>query len=109
MGTLMGDDYTEETFPVIVFASETILPTPMAQATHRKICQSFFSNNDIATIPDLLAARDHPIRREELIFYLRGLHARAMLCIMEVMRSDGRLPSSSASPPLPDAFAKANW
>jgi hypothetical protein len=107
MGTLMGDDYTEDTFPIIVFASDTILPTPMAQATHRKICSLFFSDSEVATIPDLLAARGHPIRREELTFYLRGLHGRAMFCIIQVMRADGRLPSSSAAPSLPDAFSKA--
>lgn len=106
MAALTGDDFNPEMFRTIIFASEIALPTSKARDIHRKICQSFFSDTDVATIPDLLVTHGYPIRREELTFYIRGLHGRAMACITEVLQAE-HLPPLSAAPPLPGAAAKA--
>ena len=94
-----GESYRPEEFQVPIFASDIALPTPEARDTYRKICQSFFSNSEAATIPDMLAECGHQIRREELTFYLRTLHGRAISCIIGVLH---QIP-----PTMPDAVAKA--
>lgn len=106
LAAISGADYDPETYAVPVFASAVNLPTPQFKDMHREICRSFFSDSDVGSVPDLLAARRRPIRRDELIFYIRGLHPRALECITRILQNKN-LTHSSTIPPLPEQIAKA--
>ncbi len=54
---------------------------PRYQNQYQEICDQFFKNERIQKYPEWLASRNSPIRRNELLFYLKILHYYALKCI----------------------------
>lgn len=91
-----GETYNEDLSKNIIFSSTTNHPSHQFQELYERICKEFFAVQGISKIPDLLAAFKHQIRREELKFYLRGLHGLAVTCICKLFRQHGLMAPSSS-------------
>jgi len=88
-----GETYDPKWPENIVFSSNTNHPSPKFAELYRKTCANFFSSEEIKKIPEILGQFKHPVRREELKFYLRGVHGLALAAVTEEMRGHGLLPS----------------
>lgn len=97
---ISGPDHTFAETENFVFANESSLPTPEYGELHRRICEDFFQHEDAAALPELLAGRGNPIRRDELTTYLRLLHPHALNTVLTHMEETARLPARSADDPL---------
>jgi hypothetical protein len=85
-----------EQFELPIHASESALPTEVAKDSFRKICQDFFSDKDALQIPKLLSSLKRRMRREELTYWLQGIHGAAVSCIVKFYQTAGRLPTPTA-------------
>lgn len=94
---LTDDDYAETDFPIVVHATNSTLPTPKVREVHRNICRLFFEDDDAAALPAFLASQDRPIRREELGFYLRIIHGRAIYSVAKVLRAEEKISVGEAT------------
>jgi hypothetical protein len=101
-----GPDHTFAEAETFVFANESSLPTPEYAELHRSICENFLRHKDVAALPNLLASRGTPIRREELTTYLRLLHQHASNTVLTQMEETARLPARRADDPLRSASTK---
>src|SRR5580700_1908363 len=95
-----GPDHTFAEMETFVFANQSSLPTPEYGELHRRICESFFRHDDAVTLPELLAGRGSPIRRDELTTYLRLLHPHALNTVLTHMEDTAHLPPRPAHDPL---------
>ncbi len=107
MGALIsGPDHTFGEMETFVFANESLLPTPEYGQVYRRICEDFFKHEDAAALPELLAGRGSPIRRDELTTYLRLLHLHALNTVLICMEEAALLPPRPADDPLRAASKK---
>jgi hypothetical protein len=72
-----------------VFQTEESMPTPKMRGIYQDICKSFFQQEDIARFLELLSARESPVRRNELISYLRCLHIHALNTVLTTIENHG--------------------
>lgn len=103
---ISGPDHTFAETENFVFANESSLPTPEYGELHRRICEDFLQHKDAAALPELLAGRGNPIRRDELATYLRLIHPHALNTVLTRMEETARLPRRSADDPLRTASTK---
>ena len=103
---IMGPDHTFPEMETFVFANQSSLPTPEYAELHLRICEDFFQHEDATFLPELLAGRGSPIRRDELNTYLRLLHPHALNTVLNQMEEAGCLPPRSADDPLRAASQK---
>jgi hypothetical protein len=103
---ISGPDHSFGEMETFVFANESLLPTPEYGELHRRICEDFFKHEDAAALPELLADRGSPIRRDELTTYLRLLHLHALNTVRTHMEETARLPPRPADDPLRVASTK---
>ncbi len=87
-------DYEKAGYDRNIFFSVGRLPTWEAKNTHRRICERFFANERIRRLTEALAGRSYKIRRDELYFYLRGIHGAALTCVAAILAEYGFLPPS---------------
>jgi hypothetical protein len=103
---ISGPDHPFADMETFVFANESSLPTPEYGELHRRICEDFFKHEDAAALPELLAARGSPIRRDELTTYLRLLHLHALNTVLTRMEEAALLPARPMDDPLRAANTK---
>lgn len=101
-----GPDYQFTEIETFVFANESSLPTKEFSELHSRICKAFFQHEDAMTLPDVLADRGNPIRRDELTSYLRLLHHHALNTVLTQMEEVAQLPVSFMDSPLRQASTK---
>jgi hypothetical protein len=103
---ISGPDHTFSEMETFVFANQSSMPTPVFGELHRRICEDFFKHEDAAALPELLADRGNPIRRDELTTYLRLLHLYALNTVLTCMEEAALLPPRPADDPLRAANKK---
>jgi hypothetical protein len=103
---ISGPDHAFGEMETFVFANESSVPTPEFGELHQRICEDFFQHEDAATLPELLAGRGSPIRRDELTTYLRLLHLHALNAVLTRMEEAALLPARSMDDPVRAASAK---
>jgi hypothetical protein len=103
---ISGPDHTFGEMETFVFANESLLPTPEYGKLHRRICEDFFKHEDAAALPELLADRGSPIRRDELTTYLRLLHLYALNTVLTCMEEAALFPARPVDDPLRAASTK---
>jgi hypothetical protein len=101
-----GPDHALAETENFVFANESSLPTSEYAELHGSICEDFFLHEDAAVLPELLAGRGTPIRRDELTTYLRLLHPHALNTVLTRMEETARLPRRPLDDPLRAASTK---
>ncbi|MDD2875882.1 MAG: DUF2971 domain-containing protein [Acidiphilium sp.] len=90
---LMGEAYHPDYANNIIFSSSTNHPSVEFKNTFDEICKLFF-DSEIDKMPSLLSISEHPVRREEIKFYLRGMHGAATNCIFSVFATKGLVTAS---------------
>src|ERR1017187_3345841 len=91
----------------LVFRAGAPSPSPAQRSLHRRICEIFFCEQDATRIPALLAVRNSPIRRSELIVHLTALRFRALNAVLTGMEEWNLMPSRPADDPIRIASARA--
>jgi hypothetical protein len=82
--------------PNYVLSTENDLPTPQFVELYRNACQAFTQHDEIAQLPNLLAARYLPVKRNELSYYLRVVHPVALDAIFSVLEAANLKPARAA-------------
>jgi hypothetical protein len=85
MVMFVGEDTPFDRSQMPIFMTENDLP-PSARAKYQEICKLFFEQEPISQLPKLLASRLHPVRRNELSFYLRYIHSYALHAIFSIYK-----------------------
>ena len=80
-----GDGHQIDSSMLPILMTDDDLPAP-ARAKYQEICKLFFEQEAVSEAPKLLASRTHPVRRNELSFYLRQLHGHALQAIFTVYK-----------------------
>ena len=101
-----GPDHTFAEMEAVVFANESLLPTPEYGKLHHCICEDFFKHEDAAALPELFAVRGSPIRRDELTTYLRLLHLHALNTVLTCMEEAALFPARPVDDTLRAASTK---
>lgn len=97
---IQGPDYTFPETESFAFANVSTLPTREYEELYHRICEDFFRHKDVVGLPDLLAERGVPIRRDELATYLRLLHPHALNVVLTQLEEVAQLPARPASDPI---------
>jgi len=105
---IAGKDYQPIFARGFVFSTQLALPTDTLKAIYQRICAIFFAAHNLDSLPTLLASRKHPVRRDELEFYLRGLHPMALQSVIAVFREEKLIPAVNATKPLAPEFRDEN-
>jgi Protein of unknown function (DUF2971) len=103
---IKGADHAFAEMETLVFANESSVPTPEFGELHRRICEGFFRHEDAASLPELIAGRGSPIRRDELTTYLRLLHSHALNTVLTHMEEAAFLVPRPADDSLRAASTK---
>jgi hypothetical protein len=104
---IAGADFEPAQVVATLHWSASTLPTPMLKEFHEQTCAAFFAEEGVEECINLLARVRTRVRREELAFYLSGLHGIALHKIMIGLIKKGRFKQAEM-PPLPeDATKKA--
>jgi hypothetical protein len=103
---ISGPDYTFGETDCFVFANESTSPTPEFAKLLCSICESFFQHEDANALPELLATRGTPIRRDELTTYLRLLHQHALNTVLTRLEEAALMPPRPADDSLRAASTK---
>lgn len=96
-----GKDYEPAISKAFVFTTQRSLPTPQFKAIYQRICAAFFAAHDLDALPGLLANCPHPLRRDDLEFCLRGVHAVALKTIVKIFREEKVIPPANATASVP--------
>ena len=71
-----------------------------------RLVERICSTADAAAIPYLPASHNNPVRREELTFYIRGIHWHALYLTVEILQSEGLFPIAAPLTKLTKMSAK---
>lgn len=77
---------------------DAITFTPQHKNRIDKLIAAFLGNDDIKSLVQSLAARTHPIRREELAAYLEPVHTLALSIIQQNYREHGLAKQENRGP-----------
>jgi hypothetical protein len=102
---ISGPDHKFPQDESFVFSNEATLPTREFKELYRKICETFFRHEDAAVLPASLAARNSPVRRDELVAYLRALHLHALNAVLQGFEESGGMPIRPPDDPFRAASA----
>jgi hypothetical protein len=80
----LGPDYRLTAEGLSILNTEEELPTAQRETFHA-ICAKFFGDGELADLPALLAARDSPIRRSELLSLLWPVHFRVLKLVFTTL------------------------
>lgn len=94
----MGPDFLPKQVTPVLHWSASTLPTPILKEHHERICSAFFAERGVADCIRLLAKVRTRVRREELAFYLSGLHSIALHHIMARLRESGHATQAELLP-----------
>jgi hypothetical protein len=89
-----------------VLQTEQDLPTQEYKNVYKKSCDLFFNTPSVPKSVEGLAARQRPIRRDELCCHLRRLHYHALNALFTAYRDEGIVLDASFIETLRDLCAK---
>jgi hypothetical protein len=93
---IIGDMVTNiVTKDIPVFKTEEWLPTPQYRQLFKEIRDKFFGNDSIGQYPKNLSRRSTPVRRSELLMYIKLLHAYALDTIFTAYESHNLIAKRS--------------
>lgn len=72
-----------------VFLAESDLPTPEYKNLFSEVVSTFFSTQNVLTLIKGISERSSPVRRDELFFYLKSVHAIALEAIYKAYSQHG--------------------
>jgi hypothetical protein len=90
-----------------VHATDDFLKQPVATELYRRVRGFFFRHPDVSDLPDFLAQRTLPLRRNELTTCIRLLHFHALNSIFTSMREMGMGSAQAANDPFQAASASS--
>jgi Protein of unknown function (DUF2971) len=79
---ISGPEFDSAGLKRLVFCAPENLLGTTEQAIYQKTCEAFRADADIQKLVEALSARPTPVRRDELIHYLRLLHFFALTVMM---------------------------
>jgi hypothetical protein len=86
---IIGDKITNiDRKDIPIFKTEDNLPTPQYKQLFKEILDNFFGNDSISQCPKNFSSRLKPIRRNELLLYIRLLHQYALDVIFTVYENN---------------------
>jgi hypothetical protein len=103
---IAGKEYQPIFARGFIFSSQLTLPTETLKALYQRVCAIFFAVHSLDALPALLASREHPVRRDELEFYLRGLHPTALQSVIAIFREEKLIPPANTTKPLAPEFTE---
>jgi hypothetical protein len=98
MLSLAGESQTLSWRDIPIFNVDNITFTPQYRERIDKLVEAFFENDDIKGLVKSLAARAHPIRRDELAAYLQPVHTLALSIIQQNYRQHGLAKPADPDP-----------
>jgi hypothetical protein len=95
LNSIAGETMEIKAMQIPIFKNPSTYQTDAAKNMHTQIEEHFFTYNYIKNLPDSLSNRNDPIRRDELITYLRLVHTYAIQSITTVYEHHGLLNNKS--------------
>lgn len=89
LNAIAGETAQMKAAQIPVFKNRSNYASEAAKDIHSQIEETFFAYDYIKSLPDSLAGRTGAIRRDELITYMRLVHAYALQAIVSVYREKG--------------------
>lgn len=110
LNSIAGETKEIKAAQIPVFKNRSVYNTEAAKNVHSQIEEHFFAYDYIKNLPQSLAGRNSAIRRNELIAYLRLVHAYAIQAITLVYQEHGLLNGKTNGKTFADLenFIKAN-
>lgn len=105
---ISGDVHDLGDSPIPVFANQNQPPSPDFADTYEEICTSLFKELPVNKASELLASRQTPVRRNELVQYLSIIHSEALRVIFRVFEKKKLVPERTQPdlPSLGDSLTK---
>ena len=103
--SLGGEDEALSWKNIPIFNVDEIAPTQQYSDRIGKLVDAFLGNDAVQSLVLSLAARTHPIRREELAAYLQPVHTLALSIIQQNYREHGLAKKTNPDPGI-DAYLK---
>lgn len=95
LNSIAGETMEIKATQIPIFKNRSRYQTDAAKNMHTQIEEHFFAYDYIKKLPDSLNRRNSAIRRDELITYLRLVHAYAIQSITSVYQHHGLLNAKS--------------
>jgi hypothetical protein len=95
LNIIAGETMEIKANEIPVFKNRSTYSTNDVKDIHSKLEKHFFDHSYISKLSENLATRNTPIRRDELITYLRLVHAYAIQSITEVYQEHGLINKKS--------------
>ncbi|AKN34262.1 hypothetical protein Ccar_25895 (plasmid) [Clostridium carboxidivorans P7] len=93
-----GTSIDKSLLNIPVFKGEEDLNTDDYKESFYSMRKAFFSHDLVSKLPKLLAGRNSPIRKKEMVFYLRLIHPLALDSIQSVLLSEGFIKEKVSLP-----------
>ncbi|PZR24218.1 MAG: DUF2971 domain-containing protein [Flavobacterium psychrophilum] len=110
LNAIAGETTQIKAAQIPIFRNRSTYASEAAKKIHSQIEEIFFAYDYIKNLPDGLASRTNAIRRDELITYLRLVHAYALQAITSVYQEQGLLNGKTSRKTFTDLknFIKGN-
>ncbi len=100
--TIGGENHRIDRSDIPIFMTQEHLPTLQYGELYREICNRFFGNDLVGQYAKNLSRRSMPLRRDELLIHIAGLHPYVLDTIFTVYENHNLITSRSNN----DTFRK---